>query len=238
MSTTGNDSSTIAVQPLRIAIGDNHVLTRESLFSMISQGIRNCQLVAEANTAAETLSICQRFAPDLLLLDVDMAGKSGVALVADIKRVAPATHVLLYCTTVEEGDVLAAMRAGADGFLEKTCSRSDFLQAIERVCSGDHYLCPRTVNVLAKSLRRKGSQESETPGRSQLTRREKEILALISAGDSSKEIAKKLFLSVSTVETHRANVMTKIGARNVAQLIQYGFQNGLIKFAQTAAVTD
>src|SRR5438105_3289304 len=107
-----------------------------------------------------------------------------------------------------------------------------------RIAIGDHYLCPRTVNVLAKSLRRKGSQESEKPGRSQLTRREKEILALISAGDSSKEIAKKLFLSVSTVETHRANVMTKIGARNVAQLIQYGFQNGLIKFAQTAAVTD
>ncbi|PYK67686.1 MAG: hypothetical protein DME45_09740 [Verrucomicrobia bacterium] len=230
--------TTLAVEPLRIAIADDHVLTRESLFSMISQGNRNCELVAEASTAAETLLICQRFIPNLLLLDVDIAGKSGVALVADIKRVAPATRVLLYCTTVEEGDVLAAMRAGADGFLEKTCSRSDFLQAIERVCGGDHYLCPRTVNALAKSLRRKGFQDPETQRRPGLTRREKEILALIAAGDSSKEIAKKLFLSVSTVETHRANVMTKIGARNVAQLIQYGFQNGLIKFAQTAAVTD
>ena len=230
--------TTLAVEPLRIAIADDHILTRESLFSMISQGNGNCELVAEASTAAETLLICQRFIPNLLLLDVDIAGKSGVALVADIKRVAPATRVLLYCTTVEEGDVLAAMRAGADGFLEKTCSRSDFLQAIERVCGGDHYLCPRTVNALAKSLRRKGFQDPETQRRPELTRREKEILALIAAGDSSKEIAKKLFLSVSTVETHRANVMTKIGARNVAQLIQYGFQNGLIKFAQTAAVTD
>ena len=229
--------TTLAVEPLRIAIADDHVLTRESLFSMISQGNRNCELVAEASTAAETLLICQRFIPNLLLLDVDIAGKNGVALVADIKRVAPATRVLLYCTTVEEGDVLAAMRAGADGFLEKTCSRSDFLQAIERVCGGDNYLCPRTVNALAKSLRRKGFQKSETQRRPELTRREKEILALIVAGDSSKEIAKKLFLSVSTVETHRANVMTKIGARNVAQLIQYGFQNGLIKFASTVAVT-
>ena len=234
----GDNISNLADHRLRIAIADDHVLTRESLFSMISQGNRNCELVAEASTAAETLLICQRFIPNLLLLDVDIAGKSGVALVADIKRVAPATRVLLYCTTVEEGDVLAAMRAGADGFLEKTCSRSDFLQAIERVCGGDNYLCPRTVNALAKSLRRKGFQKSETQRRPELTRREKEILALIVAGDSSKEIAKKLFLSVSTVETHRANVMTKIGARNVAQLIQYGFQNGLIKFAQTAAVTD
>ena len=71
--------TTLAVEPLRIAIADDHVLTRESLFSMISQGNGNCELVAEASTAAETLLICQRFIPNLLLLDVDIAGKSGVA---------------------------------------------------------------------------------------------------------------------------------------------------------------
>jgi len=202
---------------------------------MISQGNRSCELVAEASTAAETLAIFQRSTPDLLLIDVDLPGKSGVALVADIKRVAPATRVLLYCVAAREEDIITAMRAGADGFLEKTCSRSDFLQAIERVCGGDHYLCPRTVNALAKSLQRKGGEESERGGRPELTRREKEILALIAAGDSSKEIAKKLFLSVSTVETHRANVMIKIGARNVAQLIHYGLQNGLVKLGQASA---
>ena len=231
----GESISNLAERPLRIAIADDHVLTRESLFSMISQGNRSCELVAEASTAAETLAIFQRSTPDLLLIDVDLPGKSGVALVADIKRVAPATRVLLYCVAAREEDIVTAMRAGADGFLEKTCSRSDFLQAIERVCGGDHYLCPRTVNALAKSLRRKGGEESERGGRPELTRREKEILALIAAGDSSKEIAKKLFLSVSTVETHRANVMTKIGARNVAQLIHYGLQNGLVKLGQASA---
>jgi len=231
----GESISNLAERPLRIAIADDHVLTRESLFSMISQGNRSCELVAEASTAAETLAIFQRSTPDLLLIDVDLPGKSGVALVADIKRVAPATRVLLYCVAAREEDIITAMRAGADGFLEKTCSRSDFLQAIERVCGGDHYLCPRTVNALAKSLRRKGGEESERGGRPELTRREKEILALIAAGDSSKEIAKKLFLSVSTVETHRANVMTKIGARNVAQLIHYGLQNGLVKLGQASA---
>ena len=231
----GENISNLAERPLRIAIADDHVLTRESLFSMISQGNRSCELVAEASTAAETLAIFQRSTPDLLLIDVDLPGKSGVALVADIKRVAPATRVLLYCVAAREEDIVTAMRAGADGFLEKTCSRSDFLQAIERVCGGDHYLCPRTVNALAKSLRRKGGEESERGGRPELTRREKEILALIAAGDSSKEIAKKLFLSVSTVETHRANAMTKIGARNVAQLIHYGLQNGLVKLGQASA---
>ncbi len=234
MRTLARNDSEVAAKLLCIAIADDHVLTRESFFSMILQGGRRCQLVAEASTAAETLSICRRFSPDLLLLDVDLAGKSGVALVPGIKRVAPATRVLLYCTTAREADILAAMHAGADGFLEKTCSRSDFLQAMERVCSGDNYLCPKSVNALARSLRRKSLRESEKRGGPELTRREKEILALIAAGDSSKEIAKKLFLSVSTVETHRANVMTKIGARNVAQLIHYGFQTGLIEFGQTS----
>src|SRR5205085_991801 len=95
---TRNDSE-VAAKPLRIAIADDHVLTRELFFSMISQGDRRCQLVAEASTAAETLSICRRFSPDLLLLDVDLAGKGAVALVPEIKRVTPATRVLLYCTT-------------------------------------------------------------------------------------------------------------------------------------------
>ena len=202
---------------------------------MISHGGRSCELVAEASTAAEALSICQRLTPDLLLLDVELAGKNAVALVPEIKRIAPSTRILFYCTEAREADVLKAMRAGVDGFLEKTCSRSDFLQAVDRLTNGDNYMCPNTINMVAKSLRGSATQkERGGDGHPELTRREKEILALVAGGDSSKEIAKKLFLSVSTVETHRANVMTKIGARNVAQLIHYGFQTGLVKFGQAA----
>ena len=229
---TVKNNSTPATKPLRIAIADDHVLTRESFFSMISHGGRSCELVAEASTAAEALSICQRLTPDLLLLDVELAGKNAVALVPEIKRLTPGTRVLLYCMTALDGDILAAMRAGADGFLEKTCSRADFLQAVDRLCAGDNYLCPKTVNALAKSLRGKPLEPKHD--RPELTAREKEILILIAAGDSSKDIARRLFLSVSTVETHRANMMMKIDARNVAQLIHYGLQSGLVKLGQAS----
>jgi two-component system response regulator NreC len=214
---------------LRIAIADNHVLTSGSLFAMILHHDSACQLVGEATNAEETMSICQRFRPDLLLLDVDMPGEGGIALVSKIKRVAPATRILLYCTKANERDVLSALRAGADGFLEKTCSQADFLQAVDRLSTGSNYLCPRSVNALASSLRRTSGDGARTKDPAELTGREKEIIGFIAAGDSSKEIAKKLFLSVSTVETHRANLMAKIGARNIAQLIQYALREGLVE---------
>jgi len=214
---------------LRIAIADEHLLTGESLFSMVSQNGHRCELVGEASTAEEAISVCQRFTPDLLLLDLNMPGQSGVALVPKIKRIAPATRILLYCAKVNERDVLAALRAGADGFLEETCGRSDFLQAVDRLVNGGSYLCPKSVDALARSLRRTvGQGVAGNQGNSQLTAREKEIIAFVAAGDSSKEIAKKLFLSVSTIETHRANLMAKIGARNIAQLIHYALREGLV----------
>jgi len=218
-----------SARSLRIAIADEHLLTGESLFSIISQNNGTCELVGEASTAGEAISVCQRFTPDLLLLDLNMPGQSGVALVPKIKRITPGTRILLYCAKVNERDVLAALRAGADGFLEETCSRSDFLQAVDRLVNGGSYLCPKSVNALARSLRLTvGQGGARTQGNSQLTAREKEIIGFVAAGDSSKEIAKKLFLSVSTVETHRANLMAKIGARNIAQLIQYALREGLV----------
>jgi DNA-binding NarL/FixJ family response regulator len=197
---------------------------------MISHHDTTCELVGEATTGEEAISICQRFRPDLLLLDVDIPGQGGIALIPKIKRVAPDTRILLYCPKASERDVLAALRAGADGFLEKTCSQADFLQAVDRVSKGGNYLCPKSLNALASGLRRTGGHGA---GRKQdathLTAREKEIVAFVAAGDSSKEIAKKLFLSVSTIETHRANLMGKIGARNIAQLIQYALREGLVE---------
>lgn len=216
-------------------IADDHVLTRQSLFSIICQSRRRCELVAEASTAADAIAACQRFAPDLLLLDVDMAGQSAIGVVPAIKQSAPAIRVLLYCAAVKQTDVLAAMHAGADGFLEKTCSRADFLEALDRIAEGRTYLCPKTTNALARSLRGSSMETGEARDQhAELTPREKQILGLIVEGDSSKEIAKKLFLSISTVETHRANLMTKIGARNVAQLIHYAMRHRLINLSEAS----
>src|SRR5438552_8673026 len=126
----------LSAHSLRIAIADDHLLTGESLFSIISQNNGRCELVGEASTAEEAISLCQRFTSDLLLLDLNMPGQSGIALVPKIRRITPATRILLYCTKVNERDVLAALRAGADGFLEETCRRSDFLKEVDCLFNG------------------------------------------------------------------------------------------------------
>lgn len=212
--------------PLRILIADTHLLTADSLFSIISQSRGGCELVGYAKDAVEAVSLCTRLRPDLLLLDVGVSGQSGARIVREIKKATPATRILLYCTTTNENEILDAVRGGADGFLEKSCSRAEFVAAVDRVAAGESHLCARSLNALAKALRRTIGEELRD--RKRLTAREKEILLLVAAGNSSKDIAKKLFLGVSTVETHRANLMTKVGARNVARLVQYAFENGLL----------
>ena len=228
--TTLSEASTR--QPLRILIADTHLLTADSLFSVILQSRGNCELIGYAKGAVETVSLCTRLKPDLLLLDAGLSGQSGAHIVREIKKATPATRILLYCTTTNEKEILDALRGGADGFLEKSCSRAEFVAAVDRVAAGESHLCARSLNALAKALRRTSGDELRD--RKKLTAREKEILLLVAAGNSSKEIAKKLFLGVSTVETHRANLMTKIGARNVAQLVQYAFENGLVAAGRNA----
>jgi len=228
--TTLSEASTR--QPLRILIADTHLLTADSLFSVILQSRGDCELAGYAKGAVETVSLCTRLKPDLLLLDAGVSGQSGARIVREIKKATPATRILLYCTTTNENEILDALRGGADGFLEKSCSRAEFVVAVDRVAAGETHLCARSLNALAKALRQTSGDELRD--RNKLTAREKEILLLVAAGNSSKEIAKKLFLGVSTVETHRANLMTKVGARNVAQLVQYAFENGLVAAGRNA----
>lgn len=187
------------------------------------------EIVGEGSTATEAIAVCKEFTPDLLVLDVNMPGRSGIDAVPDIKKASPKTRVLVCCSTVDERELVAAMRTGVDGFMEKTNSSAEFLEAINRIAQGENYLCTKSLHLLAAALQ-KNSGENGTGEKAHaaLTRREREIIGLIAAGLSSKEIATKLFLSVATVDTHRANLMAKIQARNVAQLIHYATEHGLI----------
>lgn len=213
---------------LRVVIADDHVLMRELLVTMMSQESPCCEVVAEVGTAAQAIKTCRALAPDLLVLDVNMPGMTGVEAVPLIKENAPGTRILLCCGTVNERELLTALKAGADGFMEKTNSRSTFLEAVERVARGENYLCTKSINVLSHVLRKTTATEGMgRDGQTPLTKREKEIISLIAEGLSSKEIATKLFLSLATVETHRANLMTKIQAHNVAQLVRYALDHGL-----------
>lgn len=211
-----------ATNPLRlqsrIVVVDDHAFMRDLITRELTRSHKPYDVVAAVGTAAEAVVVCRRLTPDLLLLDVNLPDRTGIAAVPDIRRASPATRILL-CTAVPKEDWLDEARiCGADGFVEKTNTWDDFLAAVDRVIRGQRYFC--SGGNLAQNLR-----ANESAG---LTRREREILKLIAAGLTTKEIAARLFISIPTVETHRSNLLTKTGARNVA---------GLVRFAMNARLS-
>lgn len=201
----------------RLAVVDDHAFMRDLIARELTRHDQQYDVVAAVGTAAEAVAVCKRFEPHLLVLDINLPDRTGIAAIPDIRRASPATRILL-CTAFPTEDWIGeASSCGAEGFVEKTTSWDDFLLGVDRVSRGQRYFCsggaPRPRNA--------GKSDVE------LTPREREILTLIARGMTTKEIAARLFISVPTVETHRARLMTKTSARNVAGLVRFAIYAGL-----------
>jgi DNA-binding NarL/FixJ family response regulator len=202
----------------RVAVVDDHAFMRDLISRELTRSDKHYDVVAAVGTAADAVAVCRRLAPNLLVLDINLPDRTGVAAVPDIRRASPATRILL-CTAFPKQDWLGeASNCGADGFVEKTNTWDDFLVAVDRVSRGQRYFCS------AGDPRR----QSDGKPNVRLTPREREILKLIAGGLTTKEIAARLFISVPTVETHRANLMGKTGAHNVAGLVRFAIKAGLV----------
>jgi DNA-binding NarL/FixJ family response regulator len=201
----------------RVVVVDDHAFMRDLIARELTRGNQPYDVVAAVGTAAEAISMCRRLKPDLLVLDIKLPDQTGVAAIPDIRRVSPATRILLCTAFPTEDWISEADRSGADGFVEKTNTWDDFLLAVDHVSRGQRYFCSG------------GAPRREIGGKPaiELTPREREILRLIAEGMMTKEIAGRLFISIPTVETHRANLMSKTGARNVASLVRFAMNAGL-----------
>jgi len=200
----------------RVAVADDHAFMRDLISRELTRSDKHYDVVAAVGTAADAVKVCRRFEPNLLVLDVNLPDRSGVAAVPDIRRASPATRILLCTAFPKENWFSEANDCGADGFVEKTDSWDDFLLAVDRVSRGQRYFCSGG-----------GPRRRDAGVNVRLTPRERQILKLIAGGLTTKEIAGRLFISVPTVETHRANLMTKTGARNVARLVRFAMNAGL-----------
>ncbi|HSH39566.1 MAG TPA: response regulator transcription factor [Chthoniobacterales bacterium] len=213
-------SSAHVNEQFRIAVVDDHTFFRELVCRQLARHSGTYRVVADAGTAAGATNACKAHKPDLLVLDINLPDRSGVAAVPDIKRASPRTRILL-CTAFPAEDWIGeATTCGADGFVEKTSTWDDFMLAVDRVSRGQRYFSsggePRRSRVTQRADLALG-----------LTGREREILKLIARGFTTKEIATQLFISVPTVETHRGNLMKKTGVRNVAGLVRFAVEAGL-----------
>ena len=215
-------------QPISIVVVDDHRFMRELISTMLARQEGRYKVVAEKGDAATAIAACKELAPDLLILDINLPDVSGIDAVPQIRKHAPGTRILLCTAFVTDDRVVEALRSGADGFVEKTNTWDDFIEAVQRVSGGEHFFRSQSSPALSDSVDADSRQAQSRP-RVLLSPREKEILVLIAQGDSSKEIAAKLRIGVGTVETHRAHLLSKLKVRNVAGLVAYAFRSGLMR---------
>lgn len=209
---------------LRILLVDDHALVRAGIRSLL-QDIADIEVVAEASDGAEALAAAERERPDVVLMDIAMKGMNGLEAAARLRERQPGVKIIILSMHTSEEYVLLALRAGAAAYLIKDSATSELELALKCVMLGDTYLSPAiSRQVVDGYVQRVGAGASPDP----LTPRQRDVLKRIAEGHSTKEIAFDLNLSVKTVETHRAQIMDRLGIRDVAGLVRYAMRTGLV----------
>ncbi|HEX3128688.1 MAG TPA: response regulator transcription factor [Thermoanaerobaculia bacterium] len=208
----------------RILIADDHPVLRSGLRVLLAAD-PDLEVVGEAGSGEETLHLAEELRPDVVLLDIGMPGESGIETVRRLKAKLPALKVLFLTMHEEEGMLLEALGAGGDGYLIKRADEAEIIQAIRVVQRGDVYVHPTmTRALLSQTETTERPQEPVEP----LTQREIDVLRLLARGNTNRQIAELLGLSTRTVESHRANLMGKLGLSSRVELVTYAEEHRLL----------
>jgi DNA-binding NarL/FixJ family response regulator len=211
----------------RIVIAEDHTILREGLRALISSN-PDFEVVGEAEDGREAIRCVENLRPDLILIDLSMPRMNGMDAIKEIKKGCPGTKILVLTVHKTEEYVLATLRAGADGYVLKDATHAELLMAIESVLKGKPYLSPGvSERVIEGYLEGRKTLRSESPWDT-LTQREREVLKLIAEGYKNREIADYLYISVKTVEKHRANIMKKLDLHSISALTAYAMEKGLV----------
>ncbi|MEV4103949.1 response regulator transcription factor [Nonomuraea sp. NPDC049649] len=212
---------------IRVLIADDQALLRGS-FRVLVDSEPDLEVVGEASTGAEAVAVAEREQPDVVLMDVRMPGMDGIEATRQIGK---ASRVLIVTMFDLDAYVYDALRAGASGFLLKDTPPADLLNAIRVVAGGEALLAPTVTRRLIEEFVRMPAP-LRVRGLEGITEREREVLVLIAGGLSNLEIAKRLQLSLATVKTHINRLLTKLDARDRAQLVIAAYESGLVVAAR------
>ena len=207
---------------MRVLIADDHALLRRGLIEILTRQLEDV-VCGEAEDARQILTQVQDHKWDLVILDVSMPGRSGLDVLADLKRLRPKLPVLVLSMHPEDQYGKRVLRAGAAGYMNKDSAPEELIKAIHKVRAGGRYVSPALAEVLASDL----GQPIDEPPHAQLSDRELEVLRLIGSGKAISQIAELLHLSVTTVSTYRARILDKMNLTTTAELMNYAVRNGL-----------
>lgn len=207
----------------RVILADDHTLVRAGI-RRILESQPQFEVVAEAADGAAALDALDRYEADVLVLDLNMNGLEGIDVLRQVKRTRPHVHVVILTMHAGREYVTRAIAEGADGYLLKDSAVQDLAAAIETVIGGGTFFSPAIQQQMVEMVR-DGNHRQGLQG---LTEREREVLTLIARGLSTKQIAAELDIGARTVETHRANLMRKLGVKSVALLTQVAIREGIV----------
>jgi DNA-binding NarL/FixJ family response regulator len=208
---------------MRILIADDHAILRRGLIEILTREFKDA-VCGEAENAEQTLAQVQRHAWDVVILDVTMPGRSGVDILADLRRLRPNLPVLVLSMHSEDQYGKRVLKAGAAGYMNKDSAPEELIKAVRKVLAGGRYVSPAMAEVLALDL----SRGADQPLHARLSDRELEVLRLMASGKTISQIARLLHLSVTTVSTYRARLLEKMSMTTTAELMNYALRNQLV----------
>ena len=214
----------MARKRIRVLIVDDHAVVRSGL-RMLLDAEEDIQVVGEAGTVGEAVLEARSTKPDVILMDVVMPGKSGIEGAPEVLKEAPKAKLLVLSMQDDPQYVREAFAAGATGYVLKEAVDTELIQAVREVAGGGRYVHPTLGARLAAAEADALSRTEEDP----LSEREREVLRLLALGHTNQQIAKMLYISVRTAETHRAHIMQKLNLRTRAELVRHALQYGLLE---------
>ena len=215
------------MRQIRVLLADDHKLMRGGLRLVIEQQA-DLVVVGEADDGRQAVELAGSASPDVAVMDIGMPNLNGIEACYQITRAHPRVAVVILSMHADESYILRALKAGARAYLLKDSVEADLTRAIRAAAEGKSFFSPAVGKVLLEDYVRKLQRTGATDTYDTLTPREREILQLVVEGKSNKDVANLLNLSVYTVETHRANIMEKLGLRSVPELILYAVRKGII----------
>lgn len=212
-------------QPIRVLVVDDHAIVREGICALLARR-EDMQVVGEAADGKHAIEAVLRLKPDVVLMDIAMPGMNGLEATREIHARSPLTRILVLTQHENKEYILPLLHAGAVGYITKDARANELTTAIRTVYEHGAYLQPSITSALVNAIAESAKASQPSP---MLTEREIQIVQLIAEGLINREIADRLRISVKTVDTHRSNIMEKLGVHNTAELIKYAIRAGIVK---------
>jgi DNA-binding NarL/FixJ family response regulator len=216
------------MKKIRILVVDDHPLARFGIKNQL-KGVEDLVIVGEAEDGEAAMQKVKELHPDVVILDLFIPVLSGFEVVKLVRKDFPDVHVMILTAYEQEEYLHQALEFGAEGYLLKSAEKEELMAGVRAVSKGERAFSPRIKEFIVKGyLTNRNSNRSNQLPPTSLTTREKEILDLVSQGLTNQQIAEKLFISSRTIDTHRTNIMHKLGVHDVAHLVRYAIEHGLV----------